>query len=147
MVLNSTLKSGLAASVAAQLYSFFNDPQNYTHPMADGRKPLASCREDSERKCPQYHLIAFACYIAVALNLAAAVTAFILIDWKAKQAAKSRFVSDFMVNVGHVGCMKLSPLSFSKIADHLVLQGFSPFILAFSWSFYQSFDTHRSRGG
>jgi hypothetical protein len=50
-------------------------------------------------------LIGMWCYCAVALNLAAAMTAFILMDWKAKNAVKRGFVSERMLNAGHFVCM------------------------------------------
>ncbi|KAJ2917893.1 hypothetical protein MD484_g2509, partial [Candolleomyces efflorescens] len=92
--------SGLAASVAAQLFSFFHDPNNYAHPMADGDKPLSTC-DHKEGNCPRWYYIALTCYFAVALNLGAAVAAFILSDWEAKHAAKSIFVPEILLAVGH----------------------------------------------
>ncbi|KAJ2917907.1 hypothetical protein MD484_g2510, partial [Candolleomyces efflorescens] len=91
--------SGLAASVAAQLFGFFNDPNNYAHPMADDDLPRSSCNY-KKGNCPRWYYIAFSCYSAVMLNLGAAVAAYILADWKAKYAAKCRFVPGFLVTAG-----------------------------------------------
>lgn len=79
--------------------------------MADGQEPLASCRQG---KCPQYYYVTFQCYIAVAMNLAAAVAAFILIDWEAKQADKSRVVSKLMLFVGQYVCMRAISFELQK---------------------------------
>jgi hypothetical protein len=55
-------------------------------------------------------------YNAVALNLAASMTAFILMDWKAKKAVKSGFVSERMLNAGHFACM--SSIAFELRKNH-----------------------------
>jgi hypothetical protein len=48
------------------------------------------------------------------MNLAAAVAAFILIDWEAKQADKSRVVSKLMLFVGQYVCMRAISFELQK---------------------------------
>ena len=70
----SPLQSGLAAGVAAQLYTFFNDTASYPQDANCAWMGHAgrSCRER----------IGYMCYLAILSNIGAATSAFIVMDWQ-----------------------------------------------------------------
>ncbi|RXW21995.1 hypothetical protein EST38_g3857 [Candolleomyces aberdarensis] len=96
---DAAVVSALAAGIAAQLYAFFSDPKNY--PRTSGQGNLDNCGGFGG-KCPEYYTIGSSCYTAVALNLMAAMNAFILKDWRIREAHGNQSMTKYWIPIAHI---------------------------------------------
>ena len=126
-----SLQSALVAGVAAQLYTFFNDPKNYPNADTAQKQTIVNC-DPKKGNCPLYAIIAYTCYGAVAVNIAAATNAFVAMNLLRYSETRKSVWLKFLFIGAHGLCTLEVLLVLGKFADCSVLQGSSHFTLAFS---------------